>query len=300
MKISDFWGKLKNYVFCGLRRFGVFNKKSDEEFINMLYKMRMKQELNLENPMLFSEKLQWLKLYNRRSEYTTMVDKNEVKDYIASVLGSKYIIPTLGVWDNFDDIDFDKLPNQFVLKCTHDSGGLVICQDKSKLNKEKARKKIEKSLKRNYYFNSREWPYKNVSPKIIAEEYLENSENGLNDYKIWCFNGEPIYIQFISGRMGNNTYEGFYDINWQLQTFSYYNPKMDKMVTKPKCLDEMLDMSKIIAKDQPFVRCDFYVLEDGSIRFGEITFYPMSGMQQWTPVEMDRILGEKVDLSYGR
>lgn len=300
MKISNFWEKLKNYVFRGLRRLGVFNKMSDEEFINMLYKMRMKQEVNLENPMLFSEKLQWLKLYNRRSEYTTMVDKNEVKDYVASVLGSKYIIPTIGVWDNFDEIDFEKLPNQFVLKCTHDSGGLVICKDKSNLNKEKARKKIERCLKRNYYFNSREWPYKNVSPKIIAEEYLENSENGLNDYKIWCFNGEPIYIQFISGRMGDTTYEGFYDTNWQLQPFSYYNPKMDKMVTKPKCLDEMLHISKIIAKDQPFVRCDFYVLEDGSIRFGEITFYPMSGMQQWNPVEMDRILGDKIDLSYGR
>lgn len=205
--------------------------------------------------------------------------------------------PLLGVWDHFDEIDFDSLPNQFVLKCTHDCGGLVICRDKSKLDKAQARKKIEKSLKYNWYYMRREWPYKNVEPKIIAEEYMENnSEDGLYDYKVWCFNGKPLYTQFISGRLGNVTYEGFYDSDWQLQDFSYHNPKTQNPVPKPEKLDEMLKLCEVLAEGMPFVRVDFYILPDNSIRFGEITFFPMSGMDHFKPESANKMLGDMIQL----
>lgn len=144
----------------------------DKAFIKLKYKDKFGKKINLNNPQTFNEKLQWLKLYDRNPEYTKMVDKYEVKKYVASIIGEEYIIPTLGVWNKFEDIDFNKLPDQFVLKCTHDSGGLVICKDKSKLDINEAKKKIEKSLKINYYYLSREWPYKNVKPQIIAEKYM--------------------------------------------------------------------------------------------------------------------------------
>ena len=155
---------------------GFFNFLSDEKYLKFFYKLNMGKKLNLENPKTFNEKLQWLKLYDRKDIYTTMVDKYEVKRYVTDLIGEEYIVKNFGVWDSFDEIDFDKLPNQFVLKCTHDSGGLVICRDKSKLDIEKAKQKINKSLNRNYFYNGREWPYKNVKPRIIAEEYLENIE----------------------------------------------------------------------------------------------------------------------------
>jgi hypothetical protein len=138
-----------------------------------------------------------------------------------------------------------------------------------------------------------------VKPRIIAEEYMENNEEGLHDYKIWCFNGQPVYVQYITGRIGDKTYEGFYDKDWNLQNFSYHNPIMDKPIARPECLEELLELARKLATDQPFVRCDFYVLEDGSIRFGEITFFPMSGMESFKPEEMDRILGDMIDLEYG-
>ena len=215
-------------------------------------------------------------------------------------MGEKYVTPTLGVWNHFDDVDFDTLPSQFVIKCTHDSGGLIICKDKKLLDISAAKEKIEHCLARNYYSNLREWPYKDVPPRIIAEEYLENNEEGLHDYKVWCFNGEPVYIQYITGRIGDQTYEGFYDLNWELQNFSYHNPLMKEPVKRPDCLEELIWAARELAKNQPFVRTDFYVLEDGSIRFGEITFYPMSGMEHWHPAEMDRILGDMIDLNFGR
>lgn len=294
-----FLKKVKRHICWRLKLDKLYDRMTDQEYIKFLYKKSFGKELDFENPITFSEKIQWLKIYNRRPEYTDMVDKFTAKKYIESLIGNEYIIPTLGVWDSFDEIDFNELPNQFVLKCTHNSGGLIICKDKSKFNMKTSKKKIDNSLKRNYYLSSREWPYKNVIPKIIAEEYIENNIDGLHDYKIWCFNGEPIYIQFITGRVGNCVYEGFYDTKWNLQEFTYHNPKIINTVKKPECLDTLLELARVIAQSQPFVRCDFYVLEDGSIRFGEITFYPMSGLEHWKPYDMDKVLGDMIDLTYG-
>lgn len=299
MNSIAFLKKVKSYIYWKLNLDRLYYNMSDEDYIRLNYKKVFGKELNYENTRTFSEKIQWLKIYNRRPEYTNMVDKLAAKEYVKSLIGEEYIIQTLGVWNDFNEIDFNKLPSQFVLKCTHNSGGIIICKDKSKLNKRKAKNRINHSLKRNYYLSSREWPYKDVPAKIIAEEYLENNENGLNDYKIWCFNGEPKYIQFISGRIGNDVYEAFYDVNWNLQTFSYHNQILKKEIEKPQCLEELLELSRKIAKKQPFVRCDFYVLEDKSIRFGEITFYPMSGFEIWKPSKMDEVLGDMIDIRYG-
>lgn len=295
---------LIKYIKNPWKIFSFFNNHNlmtwvpDKLHLKLLYRATMKKKLNISDPELFTEKMQWLKLNDRKDIYTTMVDKYMAKKYVADIIGEEYIIPTIGVWDSFDEIDFDALPNQFVLKCTHDSGGLVICTDKSKLNKEKAKIKINKSLKRDYYKHAREWPYKNVKRRIIAEEYLENNEEGLHDYKIWCFNGKPVYIQYITGRTGNGTYEGFYDVDWNLQSFSYHNPIMKAPVPRPVCLEKLIEFAEKLATDRPFLRCDFYVLEDGSIKFGELTFYPMSGMGIWHPEEMNETFGEMIDLNF--
>lgn len=292
--------KIKNHLYWLLNIDELYNKMPDEKFLKLRYKKRLGKELNLTAPQTFCEKIQWLKLYNRRPEYSVMVDKYAAKEYVAAVLGKNYITPTIGVWNRFDEIDFDKLPEKFVLKCTHNSGGLLICDGKSAVDWKKGKERIEKALKKNYYFSSREWPYKEVPPRIIAEEYMENNEEGLHDYKVWCFNGKPVYIQYITGRNGKQTYEGFYDLDWRLQDFSYHNPRMPKPAARPGCLEELIQAAGLLAKNQPFVRTDFYVLEDGSLRFGEITFYPMSGMERWHPEEMDKILGGMIDLDFGK
>ena len=269
----------------------------DAIYLKMMYWASMHKSLNLKEPKTFNEKLQWLKLYNRNHEYTKMVDKYEAKKYVSARIGEQYVVPTLGVWNRFEQIDFDMLPNQFVLKCTHDSGGLVICRDKEDLDLNIAKEKLRKSLFTNYYYNGREWPYKDVSHRILAEEYLENGEEGLHDYKIWCFNGEPQYIQYITGRIGKVTYEKFYDKNWTPQSFTYHNPILKSDVECPEQLGKMLDLARKLAKDSPFLRVDFYVLNNSEIKFGELTFYPMSGFEKWHPEEMGNKLGEMLSIS---
>mgnify|MGYP000927822232 CR=1 FL=1 len=202
MNIKAVVSKVENHIYWKKIEWGFYDKMDDESFLKMAYKRKFGKELDLKNPVTFNEKLQWLKLHDRKPEYTTMVDKYEAKAYIAQKIGEEYVVPTLGVWEKFDDIDFTKLPNAFVLKCTHDSGGLVICKDKSKLDREKARKKINKSLHSNYFGGGREWPYKNVKPRIIAEPLLKDDatkvgeQECLTDYKFFCFGGIPkiVYI----------------------------------------------------------------------------------------------------------
>lgn len=183
--------KVSKYIQFNLDKLGIY-RMDDKEYLKILYEIVMGKRLELDNPQTFNEKLQWLKLYDRNDEYTKMVDKYEVKKYVEDKIGKQYIIPTLGVWDRFEDIDFDKLPNKFVLKCTHDSGGVVICKDKNLFDRKLAQKKINKNLKENFFWQSREWPYKNVKPRIIAEEFLENkSKEEIVDYKYYCFDGKP-------------------------------------------------------------------------------------------------------------
>lgn len=269
----------------------------DKIYLKILYEYKMKKKLDLSNPKTFNEKIQWLKLYDRNPEYTNMVDKYEAKKYVANIIGEEYIIPTLGVWDKFEDIDFEKLPNQFVLKPTHTSGDVFICKDKKNLDIETARNKMNKWLKRNYFYCGREWPYKNVKPKIIAEIYIKNKgEVGLKDYKFMCFNGK-VKCSFVCSN--RNSEEGlnvdFYDLNWNKMPFTRHYPNSKENIRKPINYELMIKLSEKLATDIPFVRVDFYEV-DGKIYFGELTFYPGSGFEEFSPEKYDKILGDWLEL----
>lgn len=280
------------------------NWMPDKYYLKLLYFSKMKKKLNLDNPKTFNEKLQWLKLYDRNPLYTKLVDKYEVRKYIAEKIGEEYLIPLIGVWDKFDDIDFSELPNQFVLKCTHDSGGIVICKDKSNFDIEKARKKLNMRLKRNYYYRGREWPYKNVKPRIICEKYMmDESGTSLTDYKFYCFLGEPKYCQVIRDRNTNETID-FYDLNWNLMDFTGLHvpnnpyPHAKVKYKKPEQYEKMIEIAKKLSKDFPFVRVDLYLIQN-KIYFGELTFYPLSGFGVFDPPEWNIKMGELIKLPIG-
>ncbi len=293
---------LKNplLLFVTLGHRGFFNWMDDERYLKMVYRISLGKKLSLNPPITFNEKIQWLKLHDRRPEYTDMVDKYEAKKYVANLIGEQYIIPTLGVWDHFDEIDFDKLPNQFVLKCTHDSGGLVICRDKEELDKEKARRTLENCLKHNFFWGMREWPYKNVRPRIIAEEYLEDSQTQeLRDYKFFCFDGEVKALFVATDRYteGEETKFDFFDSNFKHLPFRNGHPNADVLPKKPVCFEKMKELASKLSKGIPQLRVDFYEV-DGEIYFGELTFSHWSGMVPFEPEKWDKTFGEWLDLAH--
>ena len=293
--------KKPELIWLGMANHGLFNWMSDERFLSIKFRMIFHRKLNLDNPITFNEKIQWLKLYDRKPEYVTMVDKYAVKDYVRNIIGDKYIIPTFGVWNHFDEINFDELPNEFVLKCTHDSGGIVIVRDKRKLDKKAARKKLEKSLKKNFYYIGREWPYKNVQPRIIAEKYIEDPGRVVpEDFKVYCINGFPRYIVVFHNRFDalKPNSETVYDTNWIPQHISLDNHFLisNEIIDKPACLDELLHISKQLCNSFDQVRIDFYIIEN-KIYFGEITISTASGFQPMIPEEIDRFLGEELKLT---
>lgn len=274
----------------------------DPLFLRLKYFLKMKKILNLKNPKTFNEKLQWLKLHDRRPEYTKMVDKYEAREYIKEKIGEEYLIPLLGVWDSFDEIDFDKLPDQFVLKCNHDSGGLIVCRDKNKLNIEEARRKISKCLKNNYYWSGREWPYKNVKPRIIAEKYMvdefsEKPERGLIDYKFYCFEGTPKFAYVSDGLEDHSTANiNFVTMDWEKAPFRRLDFKeFDVLPKKPEHFEKMVQLSKILSKNIHFVRVDFYEI-NGKVYFGELTFFPGGGLVNISPKEWDAKIGKYICL----
>lgn len=285
-------------IFNFLAAKGLFNWLPDKPYLKLRFRASMGKKLNLKNPQTFNEKLQWLKLNDRKPEYTMMVDKYESKKYVANIIGEEYIIPTLGVWDKFDDIDFDKLPDKFVLKCTHDSGGLVICKDKSNFDKRAAKLKIEKSLNHDYFKWGREWPYKNVRPRIIAEQYMEDSAlHELRDYKFFCFGGEPKLTLVCTDRFSKRGLkEDFYDLTWERMAMKRPNhDNADIKTPRPKYYNLMRDLSKKLSDNIPFLRCDFYEI-DNKVYFGELTFFPATGMEGFYPDEWDKTLGGWIDL----
>lgn len=271
-------------------------KLSDEEYLSLVYKLRFGKKLNLESPKTFSEKLQWLKLYDRKPIYTTMVDKYEAKKYVADIIGEEYIIPTLGVWDKFEDIDFDTLPEQFVLKTTHDSGGVVICRDKKTFDIEKAKEKIESSLKREFYYLWREWPYKDVKPRIIAEKYMvDESGVELKDYKVFCFGGEPKFVNVDFDRFSDHK-RNIYSTDWELLEISNYYPRDPKRkIEKPEKLEEMMHLARMLSAGIPHIRVDFYSIND-RIYFGELTFFHASGYKEFYPKKWNYIIGSWIEL----
>lgn len=276
----------------------------DMPYLRMRYYLENGKKLHLSNPVTFQEKIQWLKINRRKPEFTTMVDKYAVKDYVASKIGTEYIIPTLGVWNSFDKIDFNSLPNSFVLKTTHGggNGGVVICRTKKTFNKDEARKIINASLKECIYNALREWPYKDVPRRIIAEDLITDpSKNDLTDYKIFCFNSVPRYVQVIQDRNTKETID-FFDTDWNHLEFYGLNPVYGteiktavNKIAKPNNLDKMLDIAEILSKGTDFLRVDLYNV-NGHIYFGELTFFPASGFGTFTPSEWNIKLGNMIKL----
>lgn len=269
-----------------------------EYMLKRAYRRHNKMELNLKNPQTFCEKINWLKLHDRKPEYTIMVDKYLAKNYVAEKVGEQYIIPTLGVWDKPEDIDFDILPDRFVLKTTHNSGGVLICKSKSSFDQPSAIRFLKEQLKHDIYTNTREWPYKNVPRRIIAEKLIEiPDKEDLTDYKIFCFNGEPRYIQVIQDRNTNETID-FFDTDWNHQEFYGLNPKAHQSnseIARPTNLSDMIEIARKLSKDIPFVRVDLYQTVEG-VYFGELTFYPASGLGSFTPEEWNQRLGDMIKL----
>lgn len=279
-------------------KLGLTDSDTDEDYLRHIFKSRFGYELNLENPKTFNEKLQWLKLYDRKPIYTTMVDKYEVKKYVADIIGEEYIIPTLGIWNSFDEINFADLPNQFVLKCTHDSGGLIICRNKEAFNLKAAKKIINNCLQRNFYYTGREWPYKNVKPRIIAEQYMEDdATHELRDYKFFTFNGvaKALFIATERQTSSEETKFDFFDMDFKHLPFTNGHPNAGIMPAKPDTFEEMRTLAEKLSNGIPHVRVDFYEV-NGKAYFGELTFTHWSGFTPFEPPEWDKIFGDWIEL----
>lgn len=270
----------------------------DKIYLQIYYRRIFGRKLNLKEPKTFNEKIQWLKLYDRNPTYSKMVDKYEAKNYVENKIGKEYIIPTLGVWEEFDKINFSELPNHFVLKTTHDSGGVVIVKDKDKMNLVKTKKIIEDSLNNNYYLQGREWPYKNVKHRIIAEKYMvDESGYELKDYKFFCFNGIAKVMFIASDRQNTNeeTKFDFFDMEFNHLPFTNGHPNSNKIIIKPKSFEKMKKLAEILSEGIPQVRIDFYDI-NGNIYFGEMTFSHWSGFVPFIPDEWDYRLGSMINL----
>lgn len=275
----------------------------DKQYLQLRFRFNMGYWPNFKSPKTFNEKINWLKLYNRKPQYTTMVDKYAVKDYVAGIIGEQYIIPTLGVWSTPEEIEWDNLPNQFVLKTTHGGGscGVIVCTDKSKFDKSKAIAQLNESLALDIYSILREWPYKNVKKQIIAEKFMapkmSPAPKDLDDYKFFCFGGEPHYCQVIRDRHTKETID-FYDMEWNHQEFVGLNPVARNglaPVARPGNFEVMKEVCRKLSKDIPFVRVDLYVIDDKEY-FGELTFYPASGFGTFTPDQWNTRLGDLLNL----
>lgn len=273
--------------------FKLVNVLPDEIYLKLLFHGRVGYWPNLHNPKTFNEKLQWLKLNDKHPEYTKMVDKVDAKEYVARIIGKKYVIPTLGVWDNVEEIDWKSLPDKFVIKCAGDSGGIVICKNKETLDIESARKILKAGWKSNYYNYYKEYPYNDVKPRIIAEKYMvDESGYELKDYKFFCFDGIPKFLKVDFDRQINHR-ANYYNTDWNILPFYEvcYPKDEEKNISKPINFDEMIEVAKALSKDIPFVRIDLYNV-NGKIYFGEMTFFPATGMGRIEPLEWDYKIGD--------
>ena len=273
----------------------------DKAYIKLYYRFRVGRKLNIKNPTTLNEKLQWMKFNYRFPLQSIVSDKLLVRDYVADKIGEEFLIPLIGTWEKFDDIDFKKLPNKFVLKCNHDSGGLVVCTDKNNLNYKKSRKKIEKSLNSNFFYIGREYQYKNIKPMIICEQFISDCGKVPMDYKIYCFNGKPDVILVCRDRFSKNTHRAsylFFDQNWRFLPLDKGDDEIEEVdIPKPKNLDKMIEIARELSKDFLFARIDLYNI-DGKIYFGEITLSPNSGFDPDIKYETDLMFGEKLSIPY--
>lgn len=292
--------KLKTYLhnprLAMLEQLGsnFWKRVSDEAYLKFEYRTYLGKKLNLNSPETFNEKIQWLKLYDRNPLYHQLVDKYLVRDYITNQIGAQYLVPLLGFWDSAETVNFDQLPQQFVLKPTHASGNVYICKDKAKMDEEEIRERMRHWLQREYFWRHREWPYKNVKPRIIAEEMIQDN---IINYKFYCFNGEPKFVLLAQGFKNYTIRRNcFYDLDFHRAPFQRKDtPPLTKKVEKPENYNEMLEIATILSKDMRFVRVDLYGV-NGKTYFSELTFYPCAGNEPFEPEAYDKILGDMLQL----
>lgn len=268
----------------------------DKLYISLFYWLTFHRRINLKHPSTFNEKLQWLKLHDKHPEFTQLVDKYACREIVTRLVGKNYLIPLLGVWDSFEEIDFDALPNQFVLKTNHDSQGVVICKDKKSFNVTEARKKLTKCLKHNYFWNSREYPYKNVKRCIIAEQFMEDKLWGeLRDYKFFCFNGKVEFLYVASGRQSGKLKFDFFDKNLKTIPVKQCHPNSDVVPELPHNIHEMIRIAEVLCQNYREIRIDLYNIE-GKIYFGEFTIFHEGGLVPFEPKEYDEHFGKLISL----
>lgn len=283
--IKDPYYSLGNLLFTYVPKW-----MPDKYYLKVLWMQRMGYELNLENPSTFNEKIQWLKIHDRNPLYTKLADKIAVKEWVAKKIGNQYVIPTIGVYKDIEDINWETLPDQFVVKCNHDSGSVIICNDKKNFNADLSKKKLEKCLKRNFYWYYREWVYKNIQPQILVEKKIGDIKT-LYDYKFLCFNGKVKCSFVCTDRyLDGGLHVTFFDRDWQKLPFERKFKSKD-WVEKPKNYELMISLAEKLSRDIPFVRIDFFE-NSGSIKFGEMTFYPGAGFEEFQPSIWDKKLGE--------
>lgn len=297
MNVRFFFGR----VFRWLGKKEFLNFIDDEMYLKISYFLLMGKSVNFSNPTTLNQKINWLKINDRKRKYINMVDKCNAKEYVANIIGNEHIIPTLGVWNSCDEIDFNGLPDKFVLKCTHDCGSAIVCRNKSEISIEAIKGDLTKCLKRNYFCMGREWVYKNIKPRIVAEQYMEDTETkDLRDYKFYCFGDVVDCVLVCVGRERGNTKFYFFDKNWNLKRYNKLGKEApaDFTLPKPKNIDKMFDIAKklSVASGAPFLRVDLYNV-NGKIYFGELTFYPDCGMDRNRLPETDEYFGSLVDLT---
>jgi len=279
---------------CVLKKEKTYTDLSGQAYIDELakwYHASTGDYVDFNNPKTFSQKLQWCKVYDMNPLKTLLADKYLVRDWVAEKIGEEYLVPVLGVWDKFDDIDFDVLPNKFALKCNHGSGWNIIVEDKSKLDLEQTKKKIDLWMSENFAYKAGfELHYMDINPKIIAEEYMENNGGDIYDYKFYCFDGKVKFIHFLMDRK-SELRMAYFDPKWVKQDFVHNHPRIEDDIPAPSNLDKMIEIAETLSNGFPYVRVDLYRLNDGTIKFGEMTFTPASGTQDWNPPETDNMLG---------
>lgn len=271
------------------------SEKAKRAAIMRLYELTFGYEFDWEAPQTFNEKIQWLKLYGDLPLMTRLADKYLVREYVREKIGEKYLVPLLGVWDTAEEVDFDPLPQQFVLKANHGSGMNLIVTDKSALDLKAARKKLKAWLKENFAWYFMELQYRDIPPKIIAEEYLENQDGSLSDYKIWCVNGRAVYIEYLAERK-TGVKAVFFDRKWERLDFVHSDNRYPNEVQKPESLDKMLEKAEILSQNIPYARVDFYCLDGKVLKFGEMTFSPLGGLGHFDPEEMDLRIGQMIHI----
>ena len=292
ISVAEKIAKNPEKIMYNLGKREVLNWMSDESYIRLTYFLSFRRMPDLQHPQTFNEKIQWMKLHDRNPLYTRMVDKYEAKQFVAERVGAEYTIPTLGVWDNPDEIDFSTLPEQFVLKCTHDSGSVFICKDRAKWDWNAVRKKLRRNLKRNFFWLGREWAYKDIQPRVIAEPYLEDSEDKeLRDYKFFTFGGTPKFLFVATERNTGDVKFDFYDMDFRHLPFLQGHPLSKKSIDKPEQFSRMVELSAKLASGFPQLRVDFYEV-DGKLYIGELTLYHFCGFVPFSPETWDKTIGD--------